>query len=153
MIRVMEEMGWGADGGFIPIANEANRKLLEYVNKLAERKGSVAGRVQASDTRFGNLQVHLKSAQLEFDQNLKLLAEDKCQIDAEHGRLKLTENEGGRMRKMAREVQYERGDLEQHDQRAQSKRIWGHLDGCNSCKMSHNHLFIFLLLDLIQRFI
>ncbi|KAL9701953.1 hypothetical protein quinque_005394 [Culex quinquefasciatus] len=119
VIRVMEEMGWGADGGFIPIANEANRKLLEYVNKLAERKGSVAGRVQASDTRFGNLQVHLKSAQLEFDQNLKLLAEDKCQIDAEHGRLKLTENEGGRMRKMAREVQYERGDLEQHDQRAQ----------------------------------
>ncbi|EDS38380.1 conserved hypothetical protein [Culex quinquefasciatus] len=119
VIRVMEEMGWGADGGFIPIANEANRKLLEYVNKLAERKGTVAGRVQASDTRFGNLQVHLKSAQLEFDQNLKLLAEDKCQIDAEHGRLKLTENEGGRMRKMAREVQYERGDLEQHDQRAQ----------------------------------
>ncbi|XP_039452121.1 coiled-coil domain-containing protein 39 [Culex pipiens pallens] len=119
VIRVMEEMGWGADGGFIPIANEANRKLLEYVNKLAERKGSVAGRVQASDTRFGNLQVHLKSAQLEFDQNLKLLAEDKSQIDAEHGRLKLTENEGGRMRKMGREVQYERGDLEQHDQRAQ----------------------------------
>ncbi|KAL1395036.1 hypothetical protein pipiens_002930 [Culex pipiens pipiens] len=119
VIRVMEEMGWGADGGFIPIANEANRKLLEHVNKLAERKGSVAGRVQASDTRFGNLQVHLKSAQLEFDQNLKLLAEDKSQIDAEHGRLKLTENEGGRMRKMGREVQYERGDLEQHDQRAQ----------------------------------
>uniref|UniRef100_A0A8D8CGF1 Coiled-coil domain-containing protein 39 n=1 Tax=Culex pipiens TaxID=7175 RepID=A0A8D8CGF1_CULPI len=119
VIRVMEEMGWGADGGFIPIANEANRKLLEYVNKLAERKGSVAGRVQASDTRFGNLQVHLKSAQLEFDQNLKLLAEDKSQIDAEHGRLKLTENEGGRMRKMGRELQYERGDLEQHDQRAQ----------------------------------
>uniref|UniRef100_A0A8D8C9K0 Coiled-coil domain-containing protein 39 n=1 Tax=Culex pipiens TaxID=7175 RepID=A0A8D8C9K0_CULPI len=119
VIRVMEEMGWGADGGFIPIANEANRKLLEYVNKLAERKGSVAGRVQASDARFGNLQVHLKSAQLEFDQNLKLLAEDKSQIDAEHGRLKLTENEGGRMRKMGRELQYERGDLEQHDQRAQ----------------------------------
>uniref|UniRef100_A0A1Q3FT41 Coiled-coil domain-containing protein 39 n=1 Tax=Culex tarsalis TaxID=7177 RepID=A0A1Q3FT41_CULTA len=119
VIRVMEEMGWGADGGFIPIANEANRKLLEYVNKLAERKGAVANRVQASDARFGNLQVHLRSAQVEFDQNLKLLAEDKGQIDAEHGMLKLTENEGGRMRKMSREVQYQREDLEQHDQRAQ----------------------------------
>ncbi|XP_029724791.2 coiled-coil domain-containing protein 39 [Aedes albopictus] len=119
VIRVMEEMGWGSDGGFIPIANEENKKLLDYVNRLGDRKTDGSSKVQVSDQRLNNLQAHLKNAQVEFDQNLKLLAEDKGQIDTEHGLLKLSENDGGKMRKMAKEVQYEREELERHDQRAQ----------------------------------
>lgn len=121
VIRVMEEMGWGSDGGFIPIANEENKKLLDYVNRLGDRKTDGSSKVQVSDQRLNNLQAHLKNAQVEFDQNLKLLAEDKGQIDTEHGLLKLSENDGGKMRKMAKEVQYEREELERYDQRAQSE--------------------------------
>ncbi|XP_021711610.1 coiled-coil domain-containing protein 39 [Aedes aegypti] len=121
VIRVMEEMGWGSDGGFIPIANEENKKLLDYVNRLGDRKTEGSSKVQVSDQRLNNLQAHLKNAQVEFDQNLKLLAEDKGQIDTEHGLLKLSENDGGKMRKMAKEVQYVREELERHDQRSQKE--------------------------------
>ena len=60
IIRVMEEMGL-AEGGFIPIANEENKQLLEQINRLSAGRTDSAGKVQISDQRLGNLKVHLKS--------------------------------------------------------------------------------------------
>ncbi|XP_053690796.1 coiled-coil domain-containing protein 39 [Sabethes cyaneus] len=131
VIRVMEEMGWGSgDRSFIPIANDENKRLLELVNRLADSKTVCTERIQDSGRRLANLQLHWKSAQVEFDQNQKLLTADKSQIDAEHGMLKLSENESGRLRKMAREAQYGRQELEQHDQRSQKemKKLTGSME-------------------------
>ncbi|XP_058825431.1 coiled-coil domain-containing protein 39 [Topomyia yanbarensis] len=121
VIRVMEEMGWGTDRSFIPIANEANKKLLEYVNQLGDRKTNCTGRVQDSDRRLANLQVHLKNAKVEFEQNQNLMGADKSQIDTEHNMLKLAENDSGRLRKLAKEAQCETEELEKHDQRSQKE--------------------------------
>ncbi|XP_055602569.1 coiled-coil domain-containing protein 39 [Uranotaenia lowii] len=121
VIRVMEEMGIGSDGGFIPIANDENRKLLDYVNRLGDRKTAHANKVQASDQRISNLRGHLKNAKVEFDQNLNLLAADKSQVDTEHGLLKLSENESGRLRTLRKEMEHQKSELGCHDERAQKE--------------------------------
>ncbi|XP_058447659.1 coiled-coil domain-containing protein 39 [Malaya genurostris] len=121
VIRVMEEMGWGTDRSFIPIANEENRKLLEYVNRLGDRKTNSTGRMEDSDRRLANLQVHLKNAQVEFEQNQNLMSVDKSQIDTEHNMLKLSENESGRLKKMTKEAQCGTEELEKHDNRTQKE--------------------------------
>lgn len=124
IIRVMEEMGL-ADGGFIPIANEENKQLLEYINRLGGTKGEASGKVQLSDQRLTNLKVHLRNAQLEFDQNSKIIGADKSQITSEHGMLKVAQNDRSFFRQQVLDVKKNHAELEKHDERAQGKEVWG----------------------------
>ncbi|XP_058057947.1 coiled-coil domain-containing protein 39 [Anopheles bellator] len=118
IIRVMEEMGF-ADGGFIPIANDENKRLLEYIKQLGAGKDESSGKVHLSDHRLGNLRVHLKNAQLEFDQNSKLLGADKSQITTEQGLLKVAQNNRSFFRQQVSEAKRDRSELEKHDERSQ----------------------------------
>uniref|UniRef100_A0AAG5CZZ7 Coiled-coil domain-containing protein 39 n=1 Tax=Anopheles atroparvus TaxID=41427 RepID=A0AAG5CZZ7_ANOAO len=129
VIRVMEEMGL-ADGGFIPIANEENKRLLEYINRLGEGKVRSLGKVQVSDQRLGNLKVHLKHAQVEFEQNSKLIGVDKSQITAEDGLLKVAQNDRASFRQRVVEVKKNHSDLQRHDERAQGdmKKLTGNVE-------------------------
>ncbi|XP_058117768.1 coiled-coil domain-containing protein 39 [Anopheles ziemanni] len=118
IIRVMEEMGL-ADGGFIPIANEENKRFLEYINRLGEKKTQSSGKLQISDQRLGNLKVHLKNAQIEFEHNSKLIGAEKSQISTEDGLLKVASNDRAYFRQQVLEVKKSHSDLEKHDHRAQ----------------------------------
>ncbi|XP_052869033.1 coiled-coil domain-containing protein 39 [Anopheles cruzii] len=118
IVRVMEEMGL-ADGGFIPIANDENKRLLECIKVLGASKDGSSGRVHTSDHRLGNLRVHLKNAQLEFDQNSKLLGADKSQITTEQGLLKVAQNNRSFFRQQVSEAKKDHSELEKHDERSQ----------------------------------
>uniref|UniRef100_A0A182QA91 Coiled-coil domain-containing protein 39 n=1 Tax=Anopheles farauti TaxID=69004 RepID=A0A182QA91_9DIPT len=129
IIRVMEEMGL-AEGGFIPIANEENKRLLEQINRLSRSKGDSTGKVQVSDQRLGNLKVHLKNAHVEFEQNSKLIGVDKSQILTEHGMLKVAQNDRSFFRQQVVEAKKEHAELEKHDDRAQAdmKKLTGNVE-------------------------
>uniref|UniRef100_A0A8W7PLP0 Coiled-coil domain-containing protein 39 n=1 Tax=Anopheles coluzzii TaxID=1518534 RepID=A0A8W7PLP0_ANOCL len=129
IIRVMEEMGL-AEGGFIPIANEENKQLLEQINRLSAGRTDSAGKVQISDQRLGNLKVHLKNAQVEFEQNSKLIGVDKGQITTEHGLLKVSQNDRSFYRQQLSDAKKEHSELEKHDERAQGdmKKLTGNVE-------------------------
>ncbi|XP_050086776.1 coiled-coil domain-containing protein 39 [Anopheles aquasalis] len=129
IIRVMEEMGL-ADGGFIPIANEENKQLLEYINRLGGSKGEATGKVQLSDQRLTNLKVHLRNAQLEFDQNSKIIGADKSQITTEHGLLKVAQNDRSFFRQQVLDAKKDHAELQKHDERAQGdmKKLAGNVE-------------------------
>uniref|UniRef100_A0A182NQL3 Coiled-coil domain-containing protein 39 n=1 Tax=Anopheles dirus TaxID=7168 RepID=A0A182NQL3_9DIPT len=129
IIRVMEEMDL-AEGGFIPIANEENKRLLEQINRLSRSKGDSTGKVQFSDQRLGNLKVHLKNAHVEFEQNSKLIGVDKSQISTEHGMLKVAQNDRSFFRLQVSEARKDHAELEKHDDRAQGdmKKLTGNVE-------------------------
>uniref|UniRef100_A0A182YBF2 Coiled-coil domain-containing protein 39 n=1 Tax=Anopheles stephensi TaxID=30069 RepID=A0A182YBF2_ANOST len=129
IIRAMEEMGL-AEGGFIPIANEENKRLMEAINRLAGSKTESTGKVAISDQRLGNLKVHLKNAQQEFEQNSRLIGVDKNQITAEHGLLKVSQNERSFFRQQLSDAKQEHSELKKHDERAQGdmKKMTGNVE-------------------------
>uniref|UniRef100_A0A182RF36 Coiled-coil domain-containing protein 39 n=1 Tax=Anopheles funestus TaxID=62324 RepID=A0A182RF36_ANOFN len=132
IIRAMEEMGF-ADGGFIPIANEENKQLLELINRLSGSKTVSAGKVAISDQRLGNLKVHLKNAHLEFEQNSKLIGVDKTQINTEHGLLKVSQNDRSFFRQQLSDAKRDHSEFEKHDERAQGdmKKLTGNVEKYN----------------------
>ncbi|XP_053670503.1 coiled-coil domain-containing protein 39 [Anopheles nili] len=129
IIRVMEEMGLG-DGGFIPIASEENKNILEFINGLTGSKTDLTSQMQISDQRLGNLKVHLKNAQLEFEQNSKLIGVDKNQISTEHGLLKVAQNDRTFFRQQVSDSKKDLSELEKHDERAQGdmKKLTGNVE-------------------------
>uniref|UniRef100_A0A182VVU4 Coiled-coil domain-containing protein 39 n=1 Tax=Anopheles minimus TaxID=112268 RepID=A0A182VVU4_9DIPT len=129
IIRAMEEMGL-ADGGFIPIANEENKQLLELITRLSGSKTVSTGKVAISDQRLGNLKVHLKNAHLEFEQNSMLIGADKSQINTEHGMLKVSQNDRSFFRQQLSDAKREHSELKKHDERAQGdmKKLTGNVE-------------------------
>lgn len=66
---ILNELGC-VDGSFVPVSNEANRKLIEAIAELEERKEGRANTLQDTERTFQNLKVHLEHGKHEIVQNL-----------------------------------------------------------------------------------
>lgn len=66
--EVLKKMGW-VDGFRVPIANEENKVLEAELEQLMLRKAKAVVAYNNADTRFKNLEKHLKYVIQESDQN------------------------------------------------------------------------------------
>lgn len=106
----------GFSNSFLPIVNDDNRKLLEAIKFLSKSKlehEHVLEGERKEVQRVGDL---FKTADNEFDQNLKLLNAHKSQYSAEYHLLKLGEHEDSKFKQMAKEVEKEGQELQQKEE-------------------------------------
>lgn len=107
--EVLEAAGFSET--FLPIVNEDNKQLLETIKFLSKSKlehESALEREKKEVLRVGEL---CKTADNEFDQNLKLLNAHKSQYTAEYHLLKLGEHESLRFKQMMKEVNKESKEM------------------------------------------
>lgn len=69
IIKAMEGMGWSSECE-LPMANEANRKILLEITALREKKEDLLERQSGFQEKLEKLQQHSKSSEVAINHNL-----------------------------------------------------------------------------------
>lgn len=118
MQEILKKIGW-TDGFRVPISNAENSALEEELQNLSLRRHRAMVANETANNKYNALEKHLKYLHQESEQNQKLIALNKDQLQSDQHHYKLQECEREKFRHDIRAMHKELGDL---DGRIQRKR-------------------------------
>ncbi|XP_014212580.1 coiled-coil domain-containing protein 39-like [Copidosoma floridanum] len=109
---VLSELGWG-DGFRIPIANAANKRLEEEIERKTRERAALRTRLANLEELTSEIQKHGTDVRQEQSQNQRLLAAHAAQLEAEKHLYGLSRMEEGRLRRESKLAARETSETEE----------------------------------------
>lgn len=115
---VKRELGWTNDA-FIPFCNDENRELLNRMEILTEEKRQKSEHSEKLQERVEWLREHYKSAEIQIEQNQRLICSLRKQRDEENHLEKIVANELTATTKDIRDLERKSDELATQDRLVQ----------------------------------